>query len=53
MSWSIYFIIGAIVDYVIPGVGVIFAFILWIIAFSYFMLHTRIKEFDEKFKILN
>ena len=43
MSWAIYFSIGSIVDYFIPGVGVTFAFILWIIAFSYFMIHIRFK----------
>jgi hypothetical protein len=51
LIWSIFFIIGAIVDFFAPGVGVKLAFLLFIIAVVYYIIYIRYIKFDEKFKI--
>jgi hypothetical protein len=51
LVWTIFFIIGAVVDYFAPGVGVSLAFLLFIIALAYYIIYIRYIKFDEKFKI--
>ncbi|WP_271809832.1 DUF3784 domain-containing protein [Clostridium beijerinckii] len=50
LIWSIFFIIGALVDYFYYGTGMKLAFLLLIIALVYH-IYIRYKKFDEKFKI--
>ena len=49
MSWSIYFIVGAIVDYFKPGVGIKIASFIFIIAVIFHVIIINI-QFDNKFK---
>jgi hypothetical protein len=49
MSWAIYFIVGVIVDYIKPGVGIKIASLLLVITVIFFIIFINIK-FDKKYK---
>jgi len=49
--WGGYFIIGALIDYFVPGVGIILAIILFIASLLYYSIYIRWLKFDKLFKI--
>ncbi len=51
LLWALFFVIGAVVDYLYAGVGIALAFLALLIALFYFIFYIRVKKFDEKFKI--
>jgi hypothetical protein len=51
LLWSVFFVVGAIVDYLYAGVGIALAFLALLIDMVYFIFYIRVKKFDEKFKI--
>lgn len=53
LVWTLFFILGAIVDLFAAGAGMTLAFSLFIIAFLYYCIYIRYKKFDAKFRINN
>lgn len=51
MVWSSFFIIGAVIDLFLAGVGVILAVILFLAHLIYYSVYIRWLKFDQLFKI--